>query len=121
MRTEDIRFPSEGINCAGTLYRPEGDGPFPAIQLSHGFGAIRQMRNVPEVATLLAQAGFVALAIDFRFLGDSDGEPRQQVLPYAQCQDLRNALSQSISCDSVARVPVKNTKVINRPSFKPHQ
>lgn len=93
MRTEDIHFPSEGLLCAGTIYRPEGTGPFPAVLLSHGFGAIRQMRNIPEVATLLAEAGIMALAIDFRFLGDSEGEPRQQVLPHAQRQDLRNALT----------------------------
>jgi len=93
MRTEDITFPSEGITCAGTVYLPKGNGPFPAVLMSHGFGAIRQMRNIPEVGALLAEAGILALAIDFRFLGESGGEPRQQVLPFAQRQDLRNALS----------------------------
>lgn len=93
MITQDIHFPSQGLRCAGTIYRPEGSGPFPAVLLSHGFGAIRQMRNIPEVATLLAEAGILALSIDFRFLGESEGEPRQQVLPYAQRQDLRNALT----------------------------
>ncbi len=93
MRTEEITFPSQGLNCAGTLYAPDGDGPFPAVLLSHGFGAIRQMRNIPQVASLLAEAGMVALAIDFRFLGDSEGQPRQQVLPDEQRKDLRNALS----------------------------
>jgi fermentation-respiration switch protein FrsA (DUF1100 family) len=93
MQTEDIRFASEGLKCAGTVYRPDGDGPFPAVLLSHGFGAIRGMRNIPEVGAALAGSGILALAIDFRFLGDSEGEPRQQVLPYAQRQDLRNALS----------------------------
>jgi fermentation-respiration switch protein FrsA (DUF1100 family) len=93
VKTEAIRFSSEGIDCAGTLYRPDGQGPFPAVLMSHGFGAVRGMRNIPEVATLLAASGILALAIDFRYLGDSAGEPRQQVLPYAQQQDLRNALS----------------------------
>ncbi|WP_039787556.1 alpha/beta hydrolase [Herbaspirillum huttiense] len=93
MRTEIIHFQSEGDTCAGTIYRPEGDGPFPAVLLSHGFGAVRTMRNIPEVATLLAEAGILALAIDFRYLGDSGGEPRQQVRPTAQRQDLGNALS----------------------------
>ncbi|MDT3405438.1 alpha/beta hydrolase [Mucilaginibacter terrae] len=91
--TETIRFKSEGINCAGTIYKPEGHGPFPAVLMSHGFGAVRAMRNIPEVGQLLAEAGILALAIDFRFLGDSEGFPRQQVLPNAQRQDLRNAIS----------------------------
>lgn len=93
MQTETIQFQSEGISCAGTLYVPTGNGPFPAVVMSHGFGAVRGMRNIPEVASLLAEAGILALAIDFRYLGDSAGEPRQQVLPGAQRQDLSNALS----------------------------
>lgn len=93
MRTETIQFSSEGIPCAGTLYVPDGAGPFPAVLMSHGFGAVRGMRNIPEVAALLADAGILALAIDFRYLGDSGGAPRQQVLPHAQRQDLGNALS----------------------------
>lgn len=93
MQTEDIFFDSEGIRCAGTVYRPDGDGPFPAVLMSHGFGAVRGMRNIPELASLLAQAGILALAIDFRYLGDSGGEPRQQVLPTAQREDLVNALT----------------------------
>lgn len=101
MQTETITFPSEGLNCAGTLYHPDGTGPFPAVLLSHGFGAVRGMRNIPEVATALAAVGFLALAIDYRFLGDSEGEPRQQVLPDAQRQDLRNALSYLESRDDV--------------------
>ncbi|TWF47545.1 alpha/beta hydrolase [Neorhizobium alkalisoli] len=101
MHTEEIKFPSEGLNCAGTVYRPDGEGPFPAVLLSHGFGAVRGMRNIPEVATALASSGILALAIDFRFLGDSEGEPRQQVLPDAQRQDLRNALTYLESRDDV--------------------
>jgi uncharacterized protein len=93
MRIVNVTFPSEGLNCAGTLYLPEGKGPFPAVLMSHGFGAVRGMRNIPEVAAMLVEAGILAFAIDFRFLGDSEGEPRQQVLPDAQRQDLRNALS----------------------------
>ena len=93
MRTETIKFQSEGTPCAGTLYVPEGAGPFPAVLMSHGFGAVRGMRNIPEVGTLLAEAGILALAIDYRYLGDSGGEPRQQVLPHAQREDLGNALS----------------------------
>jgi dienelactone hydrolase len=91
MRTDGIRFRSEDLSCAGTIYRPEGDGPLPAVSLLHGFGAVRRMRNIPEVVTLLAEAGILALAIDLRFLGESEGAPRQQVLPHAQPQDLRNA------------------------------
>lgn len=102
MKTENMTFQSEGETCVGTIYRPEGQGPFPAVVLSHGFGAIRGMRNIPEVATLLAEAGILALAIDFRFLGDSGGTPRQQVRPVAQREDLGNALSYLETREDVA-------------------
>lgn len=103
MQTENIFFDSEGIHCAGTVYRPDGDGPFPAVLMSHGFGAVRGMRNIPELGTLLAQASILALAIDFRYLGDSGGEPRQQVLPNAQREDLVNALTYLEKRDDVLK------------------
>lgn len=101
MIVKDIQFDSEGTPCAGTFYLPEGKGPFPGVLLSHGFGAVRGMRNIPEVGSALAAAGIAALAIDFRYLGDSGGLPRQQVLPWAQRQDMRNGISHLQSLDIV--------------------
>ena len=37
-RTEDIRFDSKCAEIAGTLWLPEGSGPFPAIVMGHGSG-----------------------------------------------------------------------------------
>lgn len=93
---EQVRTPSEGLLCAGTLYRPSGQRPgskVPAVLLSHGFACVRTMRNVPEVAQALVDAGIAALTLDFRFLGESPGEPRQTVSPFHQRQDLHNALT----------------------------
>jgi dienelactone hydrolase len=91
--TEEISFPSEGVACRGTLYRPAAaTGPLPGLVMGNGFANVRQM-CLPAYATAFASAGFAALTIDYRFLGESDGTPRQQVLPEAQCDDLRNALT----------------------------
>jgi uncharacterized protein len=93
MYTEEITFCSEGIECAATLYRPAGrTGPLPGLVMGNGFANVRQM-YLPTYATAFAAAGLAALTIDYRYLGQSGGQPRQQVLPEAQCDDLRNALT----------------------------
>ncbi|MGO9081439.1 MAG: alpha/beta hydrolase [Streptosporangiaceae bacterium] len=93
VRTEQITFPSEGIDCAATLYLPaDTPGALPGLVMGNGFANVRQM-YLPVYARQFAAAGLVVLAIDYRYLGQSGGAPRQQVLPDAQCEDLRNALT----------------------------
>jgi uncharacterized protein len=94
MTKEDVSYPSEGVRCAATLYRPmrAGGTSTPAIVMGHGFASVRQM-SLPSYAPYFVEAGIAVLAIDYRFLGESDGEPRQQVLPHCQREDFRNALT----------------------------
>ncbi len=93
VRTQDVRFPSDGVSCAATLYLPpDADMPAAGLVMGNGFANVRQM-YLPQYAEAFAVAGVAALVIDYRFLGESDGQPRQQVLPESQCDDLRNALS----------------------------
>ncbi|WP_329250992.1 alpha/beta hydrolase [Actinoallomurus sp. NBC_01490] len=93
VRVEEISFRSEGVDCAGSLYAPaDATGPLPGLVMGNGFANIRQM-YLPAFATAFAAAGIAVLTIDYRYLGESGGLPRQQVLPEAQCDDLRNALT----------------------------
>jgi fermentation-respiration switch protein FrsA (DUF1100 family) len=48
---------------------------------------------LPDFAGRFVAAGFVTLAFDYRFFGDSEGEPRCQVLPLEQVEDVRNAVT----------------------------
>ena len=90
---QEVRFDSEEVSCAATLHLPPGlTRPAPGVVMGNGFASVRQM-YLPEYARAFADAGFAVLTIDYRFLGGSDGQPRQQVLPSAQCDDLRNALT----------------------------
>lgn len=90
---KQVRFPSEGQSCAATLYLPPpSDRPSPGLVMGNGFANVRQM-YLPAYAEAFATAGLAVLVIDYRFLGESDGQPRQQVLPECQCDDLRNALT----------------------------
>lgn len=91
---ETIRFPSGGVTCAGDLYLPEGasaDSPRPGIVLGHGFTITKQ--SLAEEATFLSSNGYVCLAIDYRTFGESDGEPRGQLFPLNEAEDIRNAVS----------------------------
>jgi len=94
MRT-DIELVSEGVTCRGWLYVPErgsADAPVPAIVMAHGFSAVKEMR-LDRFAEAFAAAGLASVVFDYRGLGASDGEPRQDLDPYAQLRDYRNAIS----------------------------
>jgi uncharacterized protein len=76
--TDDFIVMSGDVRLAGTLQRPEGDGPFPAILLLNGSGA--QDRNATVVgqpvfgvlAETLAGRGIATLRLDDRGIGGSD-------------------------------------------------
>ncbi|HVO26845.1 MAG TPA: alpha/beta hydrolase [Candidatus Margulisiibacteriota bacterium] len=91
----DIEFRSEGTICRGWLYMPDGapgKQRFPTIVMAHGFSAVKEMR-LDHFAEAFAAAGLASLVFDYRGLGASDGEPRQDLDPWAQVTDYRNAIS----------------------------
>lgn len=65
-----------GITLAADLYIPEGaEGKLPAIAVSGPFGAVKEQASGLYAQTL-AESGFVTLAFDPSFTGESCGEPR---------------------------------------------
>lgn len=60
--------------------------------MAHGFSATRRM-GLEGFARCFAAAGIAVLAYDHRNLGDSEGEPRQLINPWAQARDYRYALT----------------------------
>lgn len=91
----DVTFVSEGLSCAGWLYVPddlEGGDQRPAVVMAHGFSAVKEM-YLENFAEKFVEAGLVALVFDYRFFGDSEGEPRGRLFPAEQHEDYRNAIS----------------------------
>ncbi len=88
---EDVEFYSRGTRCAAWLYRPEQVNP-PLVVMAHGLGSIRQIRLAPFAERFRA-AGFAVLVFDYRYLGDSGGEPRQLLSLKAQRDDWHAALT----------------------------
>ena len=90
----DIEFrTSDGLTLRGWHFLPENtSGKAPTIVMSHGFGGVKEM-FLEEFARAFAAAGFAVVVYDNRCLGASDGEPRQEVDPWRQLSDMRDAIS----------------------------
>jgi fermentation-respiration switch protein FrsA (DUF1100 family) len=93
MRT-DIAFKSEdGVTLRGWHYRPDDrSGPAPTIVMAHGFSAVKEM-FLDRFAEVFAAAGLASLVFDNRNFGASDGEPRQEIDPWRQVRDYRDAIT----------------------------
>lgn len=79
IEVEDVRFKNRyGIELAGHLYLPNNyeNKKTPAIVLSGPFGAIKEQVS-GLYAQGLAKRGFVSLAFDPSFTGESGGENRE--------------------------------------------
>lgn len=93
MKRADVTFLSAGTPCAGWLYRPsDASGDIPCVVMAHGFGLTRH-DGLPGYAEALAQAGVAVLVYDHRFLGDSNGEPRQRIRTSEQLEDRLAAIA----------------------------
>lgn len=57
------------------------------------FNAVKEMLGLPEVAEAFQQAGFTTLLYDPRATGLSDGEPRNEIDPFKQVEDVSDAFT----------------------------
>ena len=90
-----VRFYSETVPMSGVLFLPNNlarGERRPGIVLCHGFTAVKEVL-LPEMARRLAGLGYVTLTFDYRFLGESGGEPRRQIIPMLQIEDICNAVT----------------------------
>ncbi len=98
---ERVGFLSEGVRCAGWLYRPDAAGRMsPLVILGHGLGGTRPMR-LDAFAERFVAEGWMVLIFDYRYLGASEGEPRQLLDIRKQLQDWHAALAYARSLPGV--------------------
>ena len=108
MTRRDIEFDAEGVTLRGWFYPGENAaGPAPTIVMAHGFSAVKEM-YLDSFAEFFAAAGLNALVFDNRNFGASDGEPRQEIDPWAQVRDYRHAITYATTLPEVdsARIGV---------------
>src|SRR2546428_4979824 len=93
MGRRDVEFDAEGVTLRGWFYPAEGaSAPGAAVVMAHGFSAVKEM-YLDSFAEVFAAAGLNVLVYDNRGFGASDGEPRQEIDPWAQVRDYRHAIT----------------------------
>jgi len=74
-REEEVEFRVDREKLKGTIFLPEGEGPFPGVVFYHGAQSSR--KNYLPICQDLANQGLAALAFDFRGCGKSSGKLEQ--------------------------------------------
>ncbi|MGI6025361.1 MAG: alpha/beta hydrolase [Candidatus Scatomorpha sp.] len=93
VRHEKVTFHNRyGITLAADLYAPAGEtGPFAAIAVSGPFGAVKEQSS-GLYAQEMAIRGFLTIAFDPSFTGESGGEPRYVASPDINTEDFQAAV-----------------------------
>jgi fermentation-respiration switch protein FrsA (DUF1100 family) len=91
-RRTTVRIPTaSGDDIEAWFYRPEGNGPFPAVVMGHGLGAVKVGGLAPFAERFCAE-GFAAVVIDYRQWGGSAGLPRDELNVERQRADYGSAI-----------------------------
>ena len=81
-----------GIELAADMYTPKNaEGRLPAIAVSGPFGAVKEQSS-GLYAQHMAERGFIAIAFDPSFTGESGGEPRRMASPDINTEDFLAAV-----------------------------
>jgi fermentation-respiration switch protein FrsA (DUF1100 family) len=88
-----VTFPTQyGLTLAADLYTPKDtQGKLAAIAVSGPFGASKEQSS-GLYAMRMAERGFVALAFDPSYTGESSGEPRRTASPDINTEDFMAAV-----------------------------
>ena len=81
-----------GITLVADMYVPKGaTGKLPAIAVSGPFGAVKEQTS-GIYAQHMAEQGFLTIAFDPSFTGESGGEPRRMASPDINTEDFMAAV-----------------------------
>ena len=90
-----------GIELAADMYVPRQiAGRLPAIAVSGPFGAVKEQSS-GLYAQHMAERGFITLAFDPSFTGESGGEPRRMASPDINTEDFCAAVDFLSTCEQV--------------------
>jgi fermentation-respiration switch protein FrsA (DUF1100 family) len=108
----DVKFPSNGVTVAGHLYMPEhtADTKLPAVVVGHPTTGVKE-QTAATYAQGIADQGFIALAFDAAYQGESEGLPRGLEDPIQRADDFRNAVTylanrQDVDADNIGVVGI---------------
>lgn len=90
-----------GITLAGDLYVPKNSkGKLAALAVSGPFGAVKEQASGLYAQTM-AERGFLTLAFDPSYTGESSGEPRHVASPDINTEDFSAAVDFLTTLDNV--------------------
>ena len=92
---KQVTYPNLGWDSAAILYLPKDfdeTRAYPAIVSTHPIGSCKEQTSGNIYARALADAGFIALAFDASFQGESSRSPRFLEDPSIRVSDIRFAI-----------------------------
>lgn len=108
MESQKVSFRNKELIMAGNLFLPNNfdeTKKYSAIVVGHPAGGVKE-QTAGIYASKMAQKGFVAIAFDASYQGESEGLPRHQEIPYFRVEDV------SAAVDFLTTLPYVNANSI---------
>jgi uncharacterized protein len=104
---ERVKYPARnlGTNIIANLFKPAGLAAgrrYAAVVVTHPFGGVKE-QTAGLYAQRLAEEGFIALAYDASYQGESGGEPRLMEVPAQRLDDISCAIDYLVQHPQVDR------------------
>lgn len=104
MNKKTVTFKNMYWDMSADLYFPENfdeTKKYPAIVSAHPIGSCKEQTSGNVYGKALAEAGFVVLAFDASFQGESGGEPRHLENPGFRTEDFSCAVDYLVTLDYI--------------------
>jgi len=98
-------FESDDARLVGSLFLPDGSAPAGVVVAVGPLTSVKEQAS-GTYAQAMAERGHAALPFDYRYFGESDGEPRQFENPGANIEDIKNAASALLADDRLTNLPL---------------